>query len=137
MACFLIPGAEAVITTIAQKVIEKKEEEKVRLEGTEAVTEGTGEKLSVKLKRLNALLWGGVVLLAFEHLWHGEIKPFFPFLTAAETKGAMAGVLHEMSTVGVGMAVLITLVWAVITLAVDIKLKKASGVETKTETAAE
>lgn len=137
MACFLIPGAEAVITTIAQKVIEKKEEEKVRLEGTEAVTEGTGEKLSVKLKRLNALLWGGVVLLAFEHLWHGEIKPFFPFLTAAETKGAMTGVLHEMSTVGVGMAVLITLVWAVITLAVDIKLKKASGVETKTETAAE
>jgi hypothetical protein len=40
-----------------------------------------------------------------------EVRPFFPFLTAA-AEGETAEMLKEMGTVGVGMAVLVTGVWA-------------------------
>jgi hypothetical protein len=57
------------------------------------------------------MLWGGSGLLAFEHLWHGEITPFFPFLTAANDPADTAEMLHEMATSGTSMAALVTLVW--------------------------
>ena len=57
------------------------------------------------------MLWGGSALLAFEHVWHGEVVPWFPFLTAASNPEDAAEMLHEMGTVGVTMAVLVTLVW--------------------------
>ena len=114
MACFLVSAAEAVITTIAVKVIEKKEknapELKVQHEGH---TTGAQVKLpfSRKLKWLRNMLWGGSVLLMFEHIWHGEVVPWFPFLTAAENPADTAEMLHEMATVGVAMACLVTVVW--------------------------
>lgn len=109
MACFIVPGTEAIVTTIATKIIEKKE---VSVDKSDIKFEHK-ELLSTKLKRLNGLLWGGSALLAFEHLWHGEIQPFFPFLTAASNPSDAIDMLHEMSTVGVTMAVLVTAVWAV------------------------
>ena len=121
MACFIVPGAEAVVTTIATKVIEKKEtkaREEALAQGVE-LNELHRENFSSKLKRLNGLLWGGSALLAFEHLWHGEISPFFPFLTAASNPADLQAMLHEMSTVGVGMAALVTSVWALSFLAID------------------
>ena len=66
---------------------------------------------SRKLKWLNTMLWGGAALLAFEHVWHGEVVPFFPFLTAASNPSDAVEMLHEMSTTGVLMAVLVTVVW--------------------------
>ena len=117
MACFIVPGTEAIVTTIATKIIEKKELSSV----DNADIKFDKELLSTKLKRLNGLLWGGSALLAFEHLWHGEIQPFFPFLTAASNPESMAEVLHEMSTVGVAMAALITFVWAVSNVVVSKK----------------
>ena len=68
-------------------------------------------KFSTKLGWLNKLLWGGSALLAFEHIWHGEIVPFFPFLTAVEN-GETAEMLAEMGSAGIMMAVLCTAVWA-------------------------
>lgn len=117
MACFLIPAGEAVVTTIASKVLEsrEKEQEKAALEHGVELKEMKKERFSAKLKRLNGFLWGGSALLAFEHLWHGEIQPFFPFLTAAANPADAAEMLHEMSTVGVGMAVLVTVVWGALT----------------------
>ncbi len=123
MACFLVPAAEAVVTTAAGKILEKHEE-KAAAEKT--VSGAMHERFSVKLKRLSGLLWGGSGLLAFEHLWHGEIQPFFPFLTAAEDPESLAGVFHEMSTVGVGMAVVVTAAWAVWTLCLNALDKKAA-----------
>ena len=64
-----------------------------------------------KLHWLTNMLWGGSVLLAFEHIWHGEVVPWFPFLTAMNDPGDAAEMFHEMSTVGVTMAILITFVW--------------------------
>ena len=109
MACFLVPASEAVITTIAQKVIRSKENKN----DTDIVKDVPKVHFSEKLGWLNKMLWGGSALLAFEHLWHGEIVPFFPFLTAASDPSEMQEVLHEMATSGVGMAVLVTAVWGV------------------------
>ena len=108
MACFLVPAAEAVVTTVATKVIKTKEEKEVVGHSSE---ENTKIHFSTKLGWLNKLLWGGSALLAFEHVWHGEVVPFFPFLTAVET-GEVSEMLTEMSTAGVMMAVIVTAVWA-------------------------
>lgn len=114
MACFLVPAGEAVVTTIITKVLESKEKKNgaasVRLDG-EALETAHKIPFSRKLKWLNNLLWGGSALLAFEHVWHGEVVPWFPFLTAAGNPSDAAEMLHEMSTVGVTMAILITVVW--------------------------
>ena len=69
------------------------------------------------------MLWGGSGLLAFEHLWHGEIVPFFPFLTNAADPADRAEMLNEMGTSGVAMAVLVTLVWVGMVIVSD-KLEK-------------
>lgn len=103
MACFVVPVAEAVVTSIATKVIEKKEEASNK--------SSCGIPFSRKIKWLSNMLWGGSALLAFEHVWHGEVVPWFPFLTAASNPEDASEMLHEMSTVGVTMAILVTVVW--------------------------
>ena len=82
MACFVVPVTEAVVTTVAQRIMKAHEKEE-KLSPEMDCAEGVNKiPFSVKLGWLNRLLWGGSALLAFEHLWHGEIVPFFPFLTA-------------------------------------------------------
>ena len=61
------------------------------------------------------MLWGGSALLAFEHVWHGEVVPFFPFLTAVKD-GEASEMLHEMATTGVTLAVIVTAVWSIMVL---------------------
>lgn len=119
MACVLVPTVEAIVVTAINHNLKKKEAQKVN-EVEQTVTlheESTMEKLekipfTQKLGWLSKLLWGGSFLLIFEHVWHGEIVPFFPFLTAASNPADLSQMLHEMSTVGVTMSVLVTLVWA-------------------------
>ena len=112
MACFLVPVAEAVITTVAAQVLKSKEKEETfpiyLSDGS--VEQAAKIPFSAKLGWLNKMLWGGSALLAFEHVWHGEVVPFFPFLTAAE-HGETAEMLAEMGSAGVMMAVLVTAVW--------------------------
>jgi len=126
MACFLVPMTEAIVLTVAQKVLEKNEKaapQRVTSEGGYTMEK---TPFSKKLGWLNKLLWGGSALLAFEHLWHGEIVPFFPFLTAAtEGPEAVSEMLGEMGSVGVSMAVLITAVWVVMLLVSKAMEKKA------------
>ena len=126
MACFLVPMTEAIVMTVVQKVVEKKEKKA----GVETVTSADGYKMeklpfSKKIGWLNKLLWGGSALLAFEHLWHGEIVPFFPFLTAAGDPEEAKVMLGEMGTVGVSMAALITVVWLGMLLVTKLMQKKA------------
>ena len=66
-------------------------------------------------------------MLCFEHIWHGEVVPFFPFLTAMSDPGDTAEMLHEMSTVGVTMAALVTAVWGVMVCAVDTMIRRVTG----------
>lgn len=98
MACFIVPAVEAVVTTVITKAVASKEN----------VQESGKISFSHKLKWLNHLLWGGSGLLAFEHVWHGEITPVFPFLTNAANP---AELFHELTVSGVGMSALVTLVW--------------------------
>ena len=125
MACFLVPTTEAIITTIAQKVLAKKESNmEIHREGSSEIVEKTG--FSRKLKWLNNMLWGGSALLALEHVWHGEVVPWFPFLTAANDPSSRSEMFHEMATVGVAMALLVTAVWAGMVI-VSSRLEKRAG----------
>ena len=130
MACFLVPVAEAVVTTIIEKTVKAKEKK----EGVSA--ESTSEavkkiRFSTKLGWLNKMLWGGSALLAFEHIWHGEVIPTFPFLTAV-SEGDTAGMLAEMGSAGVCMALLVTAVWGGIVVVSNI-LEKRAGKEANGE----
>lgn len=104
MACFLVPAAEAVVTGVVEKVAKPQED-------TEKVT------FLNKLPWLTKLLTGGSVLQCFEHVWHGEVVPWFPFLTAASNPEDAAVMLQEMASVGSSMALLLTAVWVCMVLA--------------------
>ena len=109
MACVVVPMVEAVITTITTKVVESKE---ISANVHHYEGECSGHlPFSRKLKWLNNMLWGGSALLVFEHVWHGEIAPFFPFLTGASDPASLSEMLQEMSTAGVGMSLLVTAAW--------------------------
>jgi len=95
MACFIVPMFLAIITTAIQKG--KK---------------GLANKL--KLGLFNSLLWGGVILLAVEHIWHGEVTPWPPFLTAMSTPSEIPVMLHEMATIGAAMSVATMATWGTI-----------------------
>ena len=84
MACFLVPTAVAIVTTSVRKKVPEK----------------------YHLDWLNSMLWGGVVMLAVEHVSHGEVVPYPPFLTAGLHK-----VLPEMLKVGVPMTLAIFVIW--------------------------
>lgn len=130
MACFLVPTTEAIVTTVASKVIKSKEN-KAEAHISEAEKEVSKVKLSTKFSWLNKMLWGGSALLAFEHFWHGEVIPTFPFLTAVRD-GETGGMLAEMSTAGVAMAVFVTVVWIAMVTVVSY-LEKNSQSRTEAE----
>jgi hypothetical protein len=134
MACFVVPAAEAVVVAI----IKKRADKAAKLQaaalsdcgGANAQTnteqkahseKNSGEKISIskKLGWLNAMLWGGTALLFLEHVWHGEVVFWPPFLTAAANPADTAAMLYEIGTSGVAMAVLATLVWAGMFIAAD------------------
>ena len=133
MACFLVPGTEAiVITAVAQIMKHNAEKKAITLESNPVTSSDTetvsnaGISFYKKLMWLADLLWGGVFLLAFEHVWHGEVVPWFPFLTAASNAADASAMLHEMATVGVTMAILVTAVWGGIVLITNAIEKRPS-----------
>ncbi|MBQ9360706.1 MAG: hypothetical protein IJT96_06690 [Lachnospiraceae bacterium] len=132
MACFIVPAAEAVVASVIEKAEEKKELNLAE-HGT-AEAEEAKIPMSRKLKWLTYMLWGGVVLLLFEHIWHGEVAPYFPFLTAMSSPADTAEMLREMATVGVCMALLVTAVWAIVCVAADAIVKRPAA-ETVADTA--
>ena len=122
MACFLVSAAEAAVVTATSKLIEKNEKKELARTG---VVEAHTIPFSRKLRWLSNLQWGGSALLAFEHLWHGEIAPWFPFLTAMSDSAEKAVMFHEMATVGVAMAALTTAIWLCMLAVAKILEKKA------------
>ena len=89
MACFIVPMSLAIgIGTIRKKI-----------------------PASYHINWLIALLGGGVVALAVEHIAHGEVVMYPPFLTAMSSPSDTAVMLHEMATIGVAMAVVCLAVW--------------------------
>lgn len=131
MACFLAPAAEAIVMTIVKKSMEKKEAQKVVLNSETGASDNHAEAgipWSRKLSWLTNLLWGGVFLLAIEHIWHGEVVPWPPFLTAMNNPADIMPMLQEIASVGTSMAILVTLVWAVLVIVADHIYKRKSVV---------
>lgn len=124
MACFIAPAAEAVLVSAVKHTHEKQEKlhsDQAREASTPASVCSDSELqahrpsfsayLMTKLHVLSALLWGGSFLLLIEHIWHGEIVPWFPFFTAVMTPGGVLPMLSEIATVGTSMALVVTLAW--------------------------
>ncbi len=127
MACLIVPAAEAIVITVVTKVVESKEKKAESLSaGVDCGHFKNDMRISFakKLKWLSNILFGGSALLAFEHLWHGEIVPWFPFLTTAASPQDFSRMLHEMSTVGVSMAVFVTAIWGMMLVVANAMEKK-------------
>ena len=61
MACFIVPGTEAIVTTAITKIVEKKEKKEICSCETEGAVEAVKEEkvlpFSRKLRWLNNMLW--------------------------------------------------------------------------------
>jgi hypothetical protein len=68
---------------------------------------------------LNMILWGAVIMLAVEHIAHGEIVPYPPFLTAG-----LVEVIPEMLTVGGPMAIFSVSAWTGMVVINEIVISK-------------
>ena len=95
MACFTVPLATAVVAGATKVALPKS---------------ARSNPFVAKLGWLGKMMFGGSFLLAIEHVYHGEIIFTPPFLTAVKD-GEVSGMLHEMATRGVAMAVLLFVVW--------------------------
>lgn len=102
MACFLVPTAAAIVTTAVSKKIPER----------------------YHMNWLNSMLWGGVVMLAVEHVSRGEIVPYPPFLTAG-----LPEVFPEMMRVGIPMTLIIFLIWAVMVVVAARVSKRVAYIE--------
>ena len=97
MACFTVPLATAVAASAVRRVLPES---------------ARRNPFAARIGWLTKMMFGGSFLLAIEHVYHGEIIFAPPFLTAVRD-GETAGMLHEMATRGVAMALLLVAVWAV------------------------
>ena len=97
MACFTAPLAEAIVTSVIKHTALKDKPE-------------WKNRISV----LQQMLYGGSIILAAEHVYHGEVTFYPPFLTALKTPEDTAVMLHEIATVGTTMSVVVTAVWGII-----------------------
>lgn len=151
MACFIAPAAEAIVVSAVRHTHEKHERAHVdeakeishEISGdsnpvrqTDNLSHGLSiglsskltfsEYLMTRLRVLSNLLWGGCFLLLIEHIWHGEIVPWFPFFTAVQTPDGTLEMFGEIATVGTTMAVVVTIAW-VVGSAVCYHLEKKQG----------
>lgn len=110
MACFTVPLATAVAASAVKAALPESARK---------------NPFVAKLGWLGRMMFGGSFLLAIEHVYHGEIIFTPPFLTAVRD-GDTAGMLHEMATRGVAMAVLLVAVWVVM-VAVSTAMERAAA----------
>ncbi|MCJ7697396.1 MAG: hypothetical protein MUO73_03595 [Thermoplasmata archaeon] len=92
MACFLAPMATGIVTTVFRKKI----------------------PAALKIGWLNIMLWGGVAMLTIEHIAHGEVVFYPPFLTAMQNPADIPVMLQELVTVGGTMTIAIVLAWIIL-----------------------
>lgn len=92
MACFITPLVLGVVVEAIRKLAGE-----------------VGRRL--RLEILRTMLLGGSLVLAVEHVWHGEIVPYPPFLTAMSNPADIPVVIHEMTYVGGLMSIAVTATW--------------------------
>ena len=134
MACFTVSAVAAIGVGVARHIV-KHNEKKAELEGKERVIDkfGSDSKWSPKLAYLETALFAGSFVLAGEHVLHGEVTPYPPFLTAAgEGPEAVAEMFQEIGTIGVTMFALVVAFWAIGVLIYDyVKYRSRKGKQVK------
>ena len=98
MSCFVVPLAQAVVTSAIRKSNEKN-------------NRSDHSDFARHLPALEKMLWGGSVMLIVDHIINGEVTWRYPFFTALTETGGAEVMLREMLTVGLPMSVVLTLVW--------------------------
>ncbi|MCR4963798.1 MAG: hypothetical protein K6B40_08005 [Firmicutes bacterium] len=130
MACFLAPVAEAIVVSAIKKNVEHKEAAACRQAAEDAPAETAAATAAIPFSRklgwLSKMLWGGSFLLAIEHIWHGEVVPWPPFLTAMNNPADIQPMLTEILAVGGAMMVVVTAAWLLMLLAVKRLENKAA-----------
>ena len=134
MACFTVSVVGAIGVGIAKHIV-KHHEKKMLLEHKEPKEYKFGSETpwSKKLSYLELTLYSGSLLLLGEHIIHGEVVPFPPFLTAMESAEETAIMWQEIGTVGVTMFLLLVAAWAAGVLIVDYFKYRKHQKESKTE----
>lgn len=110
MACFTACVAEAIVAFGVKKTVEKNH-----------------SSLALKLNKLIFMLLAGSFLLLIEHVSHGKITYFYPFLTAMNDPEDTKKMLKEIVTVGGSMDLAVSAVWFFYYFVSD-KLNKKSEV---------
>ena len=101
MACFIAPMSLAIVTTIFRKKIPE----------------------NLKIGWLIIMIWGGAIMLAVEHIAHGEIVLYPPFLTAMQNPADIPVMLQEMAIIGGAMTITIVFIWIVMVTIYQRKLQ--------------
>ncbi|TLD87020.1 hypothetical protein [Helicobacter sp. MIT 05-5294] len=114
MACFVESIVVAGVLSVVKKGVAKKEE-------ACGSVQNTAHKISWsrKLGWLVNMLWGGAFLLCIEHIWHGEIVAYPPFLTAMSSPEDTQAMIHEILTIGSAQVALIVAIWAIMVVCAD------------------
>ncbi len=101
MACFIAPLVQAVAVTALRK------------SQSAAIRNPEASPFLHYLPDLEKMLWGGTLMLIVDHIINGELTWRFPFFTALGETGGWSVMLKEILVVGVPMAAVLTLAWAV------------------------
>jgi hypothetical protein len=86
MACFIAPATAAIVATAVRKKIPSR----------------------YHIEWLLSMIWGGVVWLIPEHIYHGEVVFYPPFFTAG-----ISEIIPEVLMVGIPMVVVTVVAWAI------------------------
>ena len=109
MACFAAPVLVGIVTTVFRKKFSKH----------------------WHINWLNTMIFGGAIALGVEHIAHGEIVPWPPFLTAMSNPADTAAMFGEIIAVGIPMTLALVLVWVMMVVVYEkimLTTTSASGV---------
>lgn len=110
MACFVESIVVAGVLSAVKRGVAKQEKAK-----------GSVQKISWsrKIGWLVNMLLGGAFLLFIEHIWHGEIVAYPPFLTAMSSPEDTQAMIYEILTIGSAQVALIVASWVVMVVCAE------------------
>lgn len=126
MGCFVVTLVTGIATSATRRIVKSNEKKNEINE-----ERFTSKKWSERLKYLELSLYGGSFVLMGEHVFHGELSPFPPFLTAMKDASETVVMLKEMATVGTSMALAIIFVWLIACLGYDFVIAKKRNIKVK------
>lgn len=92
MACFAAPATAAIVTTVLKKKIPEK----------------------YHADWLFLMLYGGTLMLIFDHIVNGEIVSYYPFFTSSWSK-----ITHEIFVTGIPMTIIVFSAWIIMVTTVN------------------